>query len=50
VIVTQARKLKADLIVVGAHSQHGLGLLLGSTAGSVLHSAPCDVLAIHLKN
>ena len=50
VIVNQARKLNADLIVVGAHSQHGLGLLLGSTADSVLHSAPCDVLAMHLKN
>ncbi|MBF3199897.1 universal stress protein, partial [Pseudomonas aeruginosa] len=24
-------------------------LLLGSTANDVLHGAPCDVLAVHLK-
>ena len=39
-----------DLIVVGSHSRHGLGLLVGSTTDSVLHSAGCDVLAIHLKD
>lgn len=48
VIVSQAKELKADLIIVGAHSRHGIGLLLGSTTDSVLHNAPCDVLAIHL--
>lgn len=48
VIVAQAKAVKADLIIVGAHSRHGIGLLLGSTTDSVLHNAPCDVLAIHL--
>ena len=38
-----------DLIVVGSHGRHGLALLLGSTANDVLHGAPCDVLAVHLK-
>lgn len=37
-----------DLIVVGSHGRHGLALLLGSTANAVLHSAPCDVLAVRL--
>lgn len=37
------------LIVVGSHGRHGLALLLGSTANDVLHGAPCDVLAVHLK-
>ncbi len=37
-----------DLIVVGSHGRHGLALLLGSTANSVLHGAPCDVLAIRV--
>ena len=50
VIVHQAEVLKADLIIVGSHSRHGLGLLLGSTADAVLHNAPCDVMAIHLKD
>ena len=38
-----------DLIVVGSHGRHGLGLLLGSTANGVLHGAKCDVLAVRVK-
>jgi len=38
----------ADLIVVGSHGRHGLALLLGSTANSVLHGARCDVLAVRV--
>lgn len=37
-----------DLIVVGSHGRHGLALLLGSTANSVLHGAKCDVLAVRV--
>ena len=37
-----------DLIVVGSHGRHGLALLLGSTANSVLHGATCDVLAVRV--
>lgn len=39
---------QADLIVVGSHGRHGLALLLGSTANSVLHGAKCDVLAVRV--
>ena len=39
----------ADLVVVGSHGRHGLGLLLGSTANGVLHGAGCDVLAIRVQ-
>lgn len=39
-----------DLIVLGSHGRHGLRLLLGSTANAVLHYAPCDVLAVRLKD
>jgi len=38
----------SDLIVVGSHGRHGLALLLGSTANSVLHGARCDVLAVRV--
>lgn len=48
VIVAQAKAVNADLIIVGTHSRHGIGLLLGSTTDSVLHNTPCDVLAIRL--
>ena len=44
-----AEEQGCDLIVVGSHGRHGLALLLGSTANDVLHSAPCDVLAVRLK-
>ena len=39
-----------DLIVIGSHGRHGLALLLGSTANSVLHAAKCDVLAVRFKD
>ena len=42
--------LLLDLIVIGSHGRHGLALLLGSTANSVLHHARCDVLAVRLQN
>ncbi len=44
-----ASGLEADLIVVGTHGRHGLGLLLGSTANAVLHGVGCDVLAVRVR-
>ena len=49
-IVRIAEQEHIDLIVVGSHGRHGLALLLGSTASSVLHHAKCDVMAIRLQN
>jgi universal stress protein A len=43
-----AEREQVDLIVVGSHGRHGLSLLLGSTANSVLHYARCDVMAVRL--
>ncbi len=45
-----AQNMGADLIVVGTHGRHGVGLILGSTANSVLHGVNCDVLVIRLGN
>lgn len=50
IILEQAKKLKADLIVVGSHGRSGVRLLLGSTSNAVLHGAKCDVLAVRIKN
>jgi universal stress protein A len=47
-LVESAAALSADLIVVGSHGKHGLGLLLGSTANGVLHRAHCDVLTVRI--
>lgn len=44
-----AEKSDADLIVLGTHGRHGLGLMLGSTANAVLHGAPCNVLAVKVR-
>ncbi|MCP5180402.1 MAG: universal stress protein [Pseudomonadales bacterium] len=43
-----AEELGIDLIVIGTHGRHGLGLLLGSTANAVLHGVTCDVLAVKI--
>ncbi|MFW6093435.1 MAG: universal stress protein [Pseudomonadota bacterium] len=47
-VVEAASQLGADLIVLGSHGKHGLGLLLGSTANGVLHQAECDVLTVRV--
>lgn len=49
IILEEAEKLNADLIVIGSHGRHGLRLLLGSTANAILHGAKCDVLAVRLQ-
>lgn len=48
-IIRVAEEAEVDLIVVGSHGRHGLGLLLGSTANAVLHHAKCDVLAVRVQ-
>lgn len=48
-ILRVAEEEKVDLIVVGSHGRHGIGRLLGSTANGVLHGAPCDVLAVRVR-
>lgn len=45
-----AEKNRADLIVMGSHGRHGLGLLLGSTATSVLHGCNVDVLVVRIPS
>ena len=44
-----AEQHDADLIVVGSHGHGGLGAMLGSTAGSLLHRAACDVLVVRVR-
>ena len=47
VIVAQARKQKADVIVVGTHGRRGLKrVLMGSDAEEVVRSAPVPVLLV----
>ena len=45
-IVRVARERTVDLIVLGARERHGLSILVNLTEDTVLHAAPCDVLAM----
>jgi universal stress protein A len=45
-IVRVARECHADLIILGSRERHGLSILVNLTADTVLHAAPCDVLAM----
>ena len=45
-----AEEEDVDLIIMGTHGRHGLGLMLGSTANGVLHGVNCDVLAVRASD
>jgi universal stress protein A len=47
-IVRIARERHVDLIVLGSRERHGLSILVNLTEDTVLHAAPCDVLAIRV--
>ena len=48
-IVRAAADVGADLVVLGSRERHGLSILVNFTEDSVLHAAPCDVLAVRLR-
>lgn len=46
-IVEAAKKMNADLIIVGSHGYNTLErLFLGSVSDAVVHHAPCSVLVV----
>lgn len=47
-IVRIARERQTDLIVLGSRERHGLSILVNFTEDTVLHAAPCDVLAVRV--
>jgi universal stress protein A len=48
-ILRNTRANNCDLIVLGARERHGLSILIHRTEDSVLHGAPCDVLAVRTR-
>jgi universal stress protein A len=48
-ILRYAREQHSDLIVLGCRERHGLSILIHRTEDSVLHGAPCDVLAVRVR-
>jgi universal stress protein A len=47
-IMRIARDRGSDLIVLGSRERHGLSILVNFTEDTVLHGAPCDVLAVRV--
>ena len=46
-MINQARKVNADLIIMGTHGRTGLEkMLVGSTAEKVVRSSPIPVLTV----
>lgn len=51
VINQTAKEIGADLIVIGTHGRTGLSrALLGSTAETVVRTAPCPVLTVRITD
>jgi universal stress protein A len=48
-VVRVAQERRIDLIVIGSRERHGMSILFNFTEDTVLHAAPCDVLAVRLQ-
>jgi len=48
-IMRAAQEQQADLIVLGSRERRGPSILVNFTEDTVLHAAPCDVLAVRLR-
>lgn len=46
VILDEAKRVRADLIVVGNRRMQGVQRILGAVANDVVHHADCDVLVV----
>ena len=47
-VIRVARDQECDLIVLGCRERHGLAIIINFTEDTMLHAAPCDVLAVRL--
>jgi universal stress protein A len=47
-IVRAAQEEQSDLIVIGSRERRGPSILVNLTEDTVLHAAPCDVLAVRV--
>jgi universal stress protein A len=48
-IVRAAQDMKADLIVLGSRERRGPSILVNLVEDTVLHAAPCDILAVRVR-
>jgi universal stress protein A len=48
-VIRLAEERGVDLIVMGSRERHGVSIMFNFTEDTVLHAAPCDVLAVRLS-
>ena len=48
-VLRVAQERGIELIVIGSRERHGMSILFNFTEDTVLHAAPCDVLAVRLQ-
>ncbi|MCX7122269.1 MAG: universal stress protein [Gammaproteobacteria bacterium] len=48
-IIKAAKKIDADLIIIGSHGHQGVRKILGSTVSTVLNDAPCNVMVVRIS-
>lgn len=49
-VVRIAEETGADLVVLGSRERHGIAVMLNLTEDTILHAAPCDVLAVRIAD
>jgi universal stress protein A len=47
-VVRVANEIEADLVILGSRERHGLAVMLNLAEDTILHAAPCDVLAVRV--
>jgi nucleotide-binding universal stress UspA family protein len=48
-IIDAAKKVQADMIVMGTHGRSGLNIMMGSNAERVVRQSPCPVITVRQK-
>jgi nucleotide-binding universal stress UspA family protein len=48
-IIDAAKKVQADIVVMGTHGRSGLNIMMGSNAERVVRQAPCPVITVRQK-
>jgi universal stress protein A len=49
-VVRVAGEWEADLVVLGSRERHGVAVMLNLAEDTILHAAPCDVLAVRVRS
>jgi universal stress protein A len=49
-LVRVAQERGVNLIVLGSRERHGLSIVFNQTEDTILHAAPCDVLAVRWEH